>query len=348
MKNRVYILALLFAAFIFGGCEKLDFPDEKKTETEKTETPSHPNNHNPDGKDDGGNDDGNDGGNDDGGNDGGNDDGGNDGGNDDDGNNGGNDDDGNNGGNDDGGNDGGNDDEGNDGGSDDDGNGGGNDDDGNVGGNDDDGTDGGNDDDGTDGGNDDGENDGGNDDDGNDGGNDDDGNNGGNDDGGNGPDHPSGGDGFYHGFETIIDYIGYYGNYSTPVPYEDMLKGGCLYVELVEKDVETATFTELNEMWMEGYVVGFVDGRSMKSTVFDAGDVATNIVIAERADVLEVGMCVPVQLPNSSKSNKETRAALNLKDHPEVLGKRVKIKGDIAKYMGVAGLKNAKQYEFVP
>ncbi len=127
-----------------------------------------------------------------------------------------------------------------------------------------------------------------------------------------------------------------------------MLKGGCLYVEFVEKDEETATFTKLNEMWMEGYVVGFVDGRSMKSTVFDAGDVATNIVIAERKGEGEVEMCVPVQLPNSSKSNKETRAALNLKDHPEVLGMRVKIKGDIAKYMGVAGLKNAKQFEFVP
>ena len=35
MKNRVYILALVFAAFFFGGCEKLDFPDEKKTETEQ-------------------------------------------------------------------------------------------------------------------------------------------------------------------------------------------------------------------------------------------------------------------------------------------------------------------------
>ena len=244
----------------------MDFPDEKKTETEKTETPSNPNNQ--DGKD-----------------------------------NSGSDDDGNNSGSDDEGNNSGSDDDGNDGGSDDDGNGGGSDDDGNDGGNDDD---------------------------------------------GNGPDHPSGGDGFYHGFESIIDYISYFGNYGTPVPFEDMLKGGCLYVEFVEKDEETATFTKLNEMWMEGYVVGFVDGRSMKSTVFDAGDVATNIVIAERKGEWEVEMCVPVQLANSSKSNKETRAALNLKDHPEVLGKRVKIKGDIAKYMGVAGLKNAKQYEFVP
>ncbi|MBQ5460600.1 MAG: hypothetical protein IIT55_02070, partial [Bacteroidaceae bacterium] len=66
MKIRVYILALLFAAFLLGGCEKLDFPDEKKTETEKTETPSNPNNQ--DGKDNSGSDDVNNSGNDDDGN----------------------------------------------------------------------------------------------------------------------------------------------------------------------------------------------------------------------------------------------------------------------------------------
>ncbi|MBR2192467.1 MAG: hypothetical protein IJ910_04045 [Bacteroidaceae bacterium] len=240
MKNRVYILALVFAAFCFGGCEKLDFPDEKKTETEQTDNSSKSTNQNQDGKEN------------------------------------------------------------------------------NC--NDDDGSDSGNDDDGNDGG--------------------------GDNTDGNTLDNSSVGDGFYHGFETIIDYISYFGNYNTPVPYEDVLKGGCLYVELVDKNDETITFTKLNDMWMEGYVVGFVNGRTMKSTVFDTGNVATNIVIAERADVSDVEMCVPVQLTNNSKSNQETRSALNLKDHPEVLGKKVKIKGDIAKYMGVVGIRNAKEHVF--
>ena len=152
----------------------------------------------------------------------------------------------------------------------------------------------------------------------------------------------------FHGYYTVEEYIKHFGDKDNPVPLDDMLSDGCLYVEFVEKDEETATFSKLNGMWVEGYVVGYVESNSMVTTVFDAGSVATNIVIAERPDVSEVDMCVPVQLLNSSKENQETRAALNLKDHPEVLGKKVKIKGDIAKYMGVAGLKNAKQYEFVP
>lgn len=247
MKNRVYILTLVFAALFFEGCEKLDFPDEKKTETEKTNNSSNSNNNQ----------------------------------------------DGNNKDNDSGGN-------------------------------------------GAEGG-----------DDGNDTGGGNNGNGAGSGDrDGNSHNNPYGGDGFYHGFESIIDYISYYGNYNTPVPYEDVLKGGCLYVELVEKDEEAITFTKLNNMWMEGYIVGFVNGRTMKSTVFDTGSVATNIVIAERADESETEMCVPVQLSNGSKSNKETRSALNLKDHPEMLGKKVKIKGDIAKYMGGVGIRNAKEYVF--
>lgn len=284
MKNRVYILTLVFAALFFCGCEKLDIPDEKKTEMEEKgkDEKEEKEEEGKDGKDDGndghdGKDDGSDG-----------------------------NDDGNNGS-----------DDGKDDGSDD------GSDDGN------DGSDDGND------GNDDG-NDG--KDDGNDG--NDDGNEG--DDNGEG-NHPDG-DGFYHGFYTLFDYISYFGNFEHPVPYEDMLSGGCLYVRLVENEYD---LQEIDDMWVEGFVVGYVKSRSMGTTVFDAGSVATNLVIAELASENDYKKCVPVQLSNSSKSNQETRAALNLKDHPNVLGKKVKIRGDLAKYMGVVGVKNAKEYVFV-
>ena len=252
MKNRVYILALVFAAFFFGGCEKLDFPDEKKTETEQKG--------NDDKKEDGKADDGKE-------NDGGN---------------------GNNG------------DNGNDGKTDD-----GNEGNGNEGN-----------------------------------GDDNKGDNGGSDDD-NKP-QPDG-DGFYHGYYTIFEYMSHFGNYDSPVPFEDMLSGGCLYVEFVEKESDVL---EIDDMWVEGYVVGYVKSRSMGTTVFDAGSVATNIVIAESMGEKDFEKCVPVQLSNSSKSNQETRAALNLKDNPNVLGKKVKIRGDIGKYMGVVGVKNAKECVF--
>lgn len=276
MKNRVYILTLVFAALFFEGCEKLDIPDEKKTEMEQKgkDEEKEKEDDGKDGKEDGdnghdgkdGKDDGNDGS-----------------------------DDGN---------------DGNDDGSDgkDDGN------DGNDG--KDDGKDDGND--GTDDGND------------------------GRDDNGEG-NHPDG-DGFYHGFYTLFDYISYFGNYEHPVPYEDMLSGGCLYVRLVENEYD---LQEIDDMWVEGFVVGYVKSRSMGTTVFDAGSVATNLVIAEQASENDYKKCVPVQLTNSSNSSKMTRADLNLKDNPNVLGKKVKIRGDLAKYMGVVGVKNAKEYVFV-
>ena len=258
MKNRVYILTLVFAALFFCGCEKLDIPDEKKTEMEQKEKDEkeEKEEEGKDGKDDGK----------------------------DDGDNG---HDGNNGS-----------DDGNDG------------------------------NDGSDDGKDDGN-------DGTDDGNEDDDNGEGN--------HPDG-DGFYHGFYTLFDYISYFGNFEHPVPYEDMLNGGCLYVRLVENEYD---LQEIDDMWVEGFVVGYVKSRSMGTTVFDAGSVATNLVIAELASENDYKKCVPVQLSNSSKSNQETRAALNLKDHPNVLGKKVKIRGDLAKYMGVVGVKNAKEYVFV-
>ena len=256
MKNRVYILALVFAAFFFGGCEKLDFPDEKKTETEQKG--------NDDKKDDGKENDG---------------DNGTDGNNGDDGDNGNNENDGNNG------------------------------DDGKT-------------------------------DDGNEGNGDNNEDNGNNDD--DNKSQPDG-DGFYHGYYTIFEYMSYFGNFDSPVPFEDMLSGGFLYVEFVEKESDVL---EIDDMWVEGYIVGYVKSRSMGSTVFDTGSVATNIVIAESKGENNYEKCVPVQLSNSSKSNQETRAALNLNDNPNVLGKKVKIRGDIAKYMGVVGVKNAKGYEF--
>lgn len=163
----------------------------------------------------------------------------------------------------------------------------------------------------------------------------------GNNDDDNKPD--SDGDGFYHGYYTIFEYMSYFGNYDRPVPFEDMLSGGCLYVEFVQRESDVL---EIDDMWVEGYVVGYVKSRSMGTTVFEAGSVATNIVIAESKAENSYEKCVPVQLSNSSKSNQETRAALNLKDNPNVLGKKVKIRGDIGKYMGVVGVKNAKECEF--
>lgn len=98
-----------------------------------------------------------------------------------------------------------------------------------------------------------------------------------------------------------------------------------------------------NEVWAEGYIVGRNDGKDLATeSHFDAVDVVgvSNFLIAASADVKDVAKCVPVQLPAS------VRAALNLKDNPGNLGKKIKMKGNCVAYFGVAGFKNMTEYKF--
>ena len=51
---------------------------------------------------------------------------------------------------------------------------------------------------------------------------------------------------------------------------------------------------------------------------------------------------MPVQLPSGS-----VRTELNLKDHPENLGKKIQITGTLGAYFSVPGLKSAKGFTFI-
>ena len=51
---------------------------------------------------------------------------------------------------------------------------------------------------------------------------------------------------------------------------------------------------------------------------------------------------MPVQLPSGS-----IRTELNLKTHPENLGKKVQITGTLGAYFSVPGLQSAKAYTFI-
>ncbi|MDE6402835.1 MAG: hypothetical protein K2K86_03390, partial [Muribaculaceae bacterium] len=90
--------------------------------------------------------------------------------------------------------------------------------------------------------------------------------------------------------------------------------------------------------WITGYIVGTVTDKSIQTDAeFGTANAnAANILIAATPDVTDYTQCVPVQLTSGSA----TRAALNLKDHPENLGKEVKIEGSLEKYFGVPGLKS--------
>ena len=94
--------------------------------------------------------------------------------------------------------------------------------------------------------------------------------------------------------------------------------------------------------WVEGYIVGGVDGKSItENAVFSAATAtASNILISDNPAATSIDECIPVQLPAGA-----VRSALNLVDNPTNLGKQVKLNGSIEKYFGVAGFKTVTEYE---
>lgn len=92
-------------------------------------------------------------------------------------------------------------------------------------------------------------------------------------------------------------------------------------------------------VWITGYVVG--GDLTSASMSFDGPFKSkTNIVIGPRSSTDEKESCMSVNLPTG-----ELRNVLNLVDNPEILGKKILLKGDIvASYYGIPGIKNLSDY----
>ena len=103
--------------------------------------------------------------------------------------------------------------------------------------------------------------------------------------------------------------------------------------------------------WVHGFIVGSVkDGNTSVSSNDQINweapfDLKTNVLIADDPDCREVGLCIIVNLPN----NKPLRELVNLVDHPENLGKNLKVLGTLRTYFGQAGLRdsNGTENDFV-
>ena len=90
-------------------------------------------------------------------------------------------------------------------------------------------------------------------------------------------------------------------------------------------------------MW--GYLVGVA--TSVKKVAFDPPFTKnTNLVLGPKASTDDPDRCLSVELPAGAIRN-----ALNLQDHPELLGKKVYIRGDlVSAYYGIPGLKAPSEY----
>ena len=110
-----------------------------------------------------------------------------------------------------------------------------------------------------------------------------------------------------------------------------------------EKPFSISEFTAKNGttgIWVEAYIVGDVPAAKLEEAEFVAPFTSeTNILIATSPTEKDVTKCVPVQLP------KALRADLGLKNKADILGKKVKLKGDAATYFNVIGMKNTSEFE---
>lgn len=143
------------------------------------------------------------------------------------------------------------------------------------------------------------------------------------------------------------------GNFEKPEPALDPREAPIDNPYAVSEFVRlnpTSTSENLQkDAWLKGYIVGYINGNALNANtaVFSAeapADTipvpASNILLAETPDANTIDAVVPVNL----KAETAARNDLNLKDHPEMLGKPVWIFGDVRKYMGVAGLRDARDY----
>ena len=95
-----------------------------------------------------------------------------------------------------------------------------------------------------------------------------------------------------------------------------------------------------DEVWVFGYIVGgdlSTAGATVKTSKLTK---TTHLAIAARSSVTAKASCVAVELPKGA-----IRDALNLVDHPDLIGSRVYLKGSIvASYFGTTGLKSVSDY----
>ena len=102
---------------------------------------------------------------------------------------------------------------------------------------------------------------------------------------------------------------------------------------------------DIKGTWITGYIVGWADMSSVyyinaETSRFTVPATAnTNMLIAATPDVTDYTKCLGIQLPSGT-----VRDALNLQSNPGNLGKKVTLYGDICKYSGVPGMRNASKY----
>ena len=97
-----------------------------------------------------------------------------------------------------------------------------------------------------------------------------------------------------------------------------------------------------DDVWVQGYIIGVMEtiADPFEPSFTAPFNTNSNIIIADSEDETNMNNALIVQLPFGSTP----RAALNLVDNPQRLGVLVKLKGNLAAYFGVPGMRDTSDY----
>lgn len=110
-------------------------------------------------------------------------------------------------------------------------------------------------------------------------------------------------------------------------------------VDILDEDTTALDSIEA----VRGYIVGVVDGLSMRYADFEPPfSVQSNLLIADDPMEYQINLCIPVQLPAGTKYRRD----LNLEDNPENFGRCIILEGEVTSYFSVVGLKGLTGYRW--
>lgn len=94
------------------------------------------------------------------------------------------------------------------------------------------------------------------------------------------------------------------------------------------------------DVWVCGYIVGG-DLTSSSASFDEPFSSRTNLLLGPKSSTLNRDACLSVQLPAG-----DLRDALNLVDNPDMLGRKIYLRGDVVEaYFGLPGIKNISEYK---
>ena len=100
---------------------------------------------------------------------------------------------------------------------------------------------------------------------------------------------------------------------------------------------EVLVANDATDVYVEGYIVGFVTGTSSFTTTIASGN-NSNWALADDAGEDSFDNIIPIQISGAS-----TQASYGLSNNPHLMGAKVLIKGNITNYFSKRGIKNVAE-----